>query len=89
MKEQSLADYYLKRLEKDAVNILGLHAEIEGLRYAGWLRTFLAVSLKLGVQFPLLSEIAQREYADATVDEMVQGEIPGRAGLVARQKGSS
>ncbi len=89
MKEQALADFYLSRLGKDAVNVLGLHAEIEGLRYAGWLRTFLAASLKLGAQFPLLSEIAQRECADAIVDEVVQGEIPGRAGFVARQKGSS
>jgi undecaprenyl phosphate-alpha-L-ara4FN deformylase len=89
MKEQALADYYLRKLAKDAANVLGLHAEIEGLRYAGWLRTFLAASLKLGAQFPLLSETARRECADAIVDEVVQGEIPGRAGFVARQKWSS
>jgi peptidoglycan/xylan/chitin deacetylase (PgdA/CDA1 family) len=88
-KEQALSNYYLSKLHEDAVNVLGLHAEIEGLRHAGWLRMFLAAALKLGAQFPLLSEIAQRECADATIDEVVQGEIPGRAGFVARQKGSS
>ena len=88
MKEQALADYYIARLRVDRVNVLGLHAEMEGLRYGSWLRTFLARSLELGAQFSLLSEIAQRERADAAVDEVIQKEIPGRAGLVAYQKGS-
>lgn len=86
MKEQGLADYYLARLKEDAVNVLGLHAEIEGLKYAGWLRAFLEKALRRGAQFPLLSEIARREAAGALADEVVLRQIPGRAGTVACQR---
>jgi len=89
MNEHALADYYLRSLREDCVNLLGLHAEIEGLRYAGWLRTFLARSLKVGAQFSLLSEIAQYECAMAAPDEVLHREIPGRAGTVACQKGTA
>ncbi len=86
MKEQGLADYYLARLKEDADNVLGLHAEIEGLKYAGWLRAFLEKALRRGAQFPLLSEIARREAAGALADEVVLRQIPGRAGTVACQR---
>lgn len=89
MNEQALADYYLHSLHQDSVNLLGLHAEIEGLSYAAWLRTFLAASLRRGAQFLLLSEIAQHERAMAAPDEVLHREIPGRAGNVACQKGSA
>ena len=87
MKEQALADYYLGRLKEYPVNILGLHAEIEGLKYLRWLRLFLTGSHKRGGRFPLLSEIARRESAAAQTDVMVQSEIAGRSGTVACQKG--
>jgi len=87
MNEQALADYYLRSLRQNCVNLLGLHAEIEGLRYAGWLRTFLAASLQRGAKFSLLSEIAQQESTVAGPDEVLRREIPGRAGTVACQRG--
>jgi undecaprenyl phosphate-alpha-L-ara4FN deformylase len=87
MNEQALADYYLRSLREDCVNLLGLHAEIEGIRYRGWLRRFLAASLRRGVQFSLLSDIARDERVLATADEVVCREIPGRAGTVACQSG--
>lgn len=89
MNQQALADYYLRRLREDRVNLLGLHAELEGLRYAGWLRTFLAASLRRGAQFLLLSTIAKQESSTAAADEVLSQEIPGRAGTVACQKGTA
>jgi undecaprenyl phosphate-alpha-L-ara4FN deformylase len=89
MNEERLADYYLHNLRQDSVNLLGLHAEMEGLRYAGWLRLFLARSLEAGAQFSLLSEIAQHESPTAAPDEVLSREIPGRAGTVACQKGTA
>ncbi len=89
INERTLSDYYLSRLRNSAVNVMGLHPEIEGIKHANWLHMFLAGSLKLGAQFPLLSEIAQRERAAAGIDEVVQREIPGRAGFVACQKGAA
>lgn len=88
INEDTIAGYYLDNLRQDRVNVLGLHSEFEGLRYAGWLRAFLAASVQRRAQFPLLSEIAQRVAGSAPVDEVVQLEIPGRAGPVACQKPS-
>ena len=87
MNEQLLADYYLRRLREDCVNLLGLHAEIEGLSYMGWLRTFLAASLQRGAKFLLLSSIAKEASVTAGTDEILHHEIPGRAGTVACQRG--
>jgi undecaprenyl phosphate-alpha-L-ara4FN deformylase len=89
MNQQALADYYLRSLREDRVNLLGLHAEIEGLRYAGWLRAFLAGSLRRGAQFLLLSTIAKQESSTAAADEVLSREVPGRAGTVACQKGTA
>lgn len=86
INEQALADYYLRNLREDRTNLLGLHAEIEGLSYSGWLRTFLTASLRRGAKFSLLSEIAQQERIMAAPDEVLYQEITGRAGNVACQK---
>src|SRR5262249_6978707 len=89
MNEQLLADYYLRRLRGDCINLLGLHAEIEGLNYSGWLRTFLAASLHRGAKFSLLSSIALQEQSMAAPAEIIYRKIPGRAGNVACQKKGS
>ncbi|HEY7321760.1 MAG TPA: polysaccharide deacetylase family protein [Candidatus Binatia bacterium] len=89
MNEEALADHYLRNLRQDSINLLGLHAEMEGLRYTAWLRAFLARSLAAGAQFSLLSEIAQQESFVAPPDEVLRREIPGRAGTVACQKGTA
>ena len=82
MNEQALADYYLHSLHQDSVNLLGLHAEMEGLRYAGWLRAFLARALEAGAQFSLLSEIARQESAVAAPDDLLCREISGETEVV-------
>lgn len=86
--EETIAGYYLDHLRQDTVNVLGLHAEFEGLKYGEWLRAFLAAAVERWAQFSLLSEIAQRMAGSAPTDEVVQLEIPGRAGAVACQKPS-
>jgi undecaprenyl phosphate-alpha-L-ara4FN deformylase len=86
MNEQGLPEYFLIRLREDRVNVLGLHAEFEGIQYRGWLRTFLAACRRRGVRFALLSDIARRYAGLAPVHQVVEREIPGRAGTVAWQK---
>ena len=88
ISEETIAGYYLDNLRQDTVNVLGLHAEFEGLRYGEWLRAFLAAAVERRAQFSLLSEVAQRMADSAPVDQVVQREIPGRAGVVACQKPS-
>ena len=86
--EETIAAYYLDHLKQDRLNVLGLHAEFEGLKYAGWLRVFLAAAVERRAQFLRLSEIAKRNAGSVKADEVVQLEIPGRAGAVACQKPS-
>jgi len=86
--EETIAGYYLDHLKQETLNVLGLHAEFEGLKYAGWLRAFLAAGIERRAQFSLLSEIARRNAGSAPTDEVVQRDIPGRAGAVACQKPS-
>jgi peptidoglycan/xylan/chitin deacetylase (PgdA/CDA1 family) len=78
-----LARYYLERLEPDRVNVLGLHAEAEGIHFSEWLRQFLAAASERGAAFRLLSEVAERERERAPARRVVSREIPGRAGTVA------
>lgn len=78
-----LARYYLERLEPDRVNVLGLHAEAEGIHFSEWLRQFLATASERGAAFRLLSEVADRERERAPQGRVASREIPGRAGTVA------
>ncbi len=82
---ENLADYYRSKLIEDSVNVLGLHAELEGLGSMKWLHEFLSRSQRDGDRFQLLTEVAQREGSTAPANDIVQKEIPGRAGLVACQ----
>jgi hypothetical protein len=44
-----IPEYYLSRLRTDTVNVLGLHAKIEGLRYRDWLWTFFTEARRAGL----------------------------------------
>ena len=44
-----IPEYYLSRLRTDTVNVLGLHAKIEGLRYRDWLWTFFTEARRAGI----------------------------------------
>jgi undecaprenyl phosphate-alpha-L-ara4FN deformylase len=80
---EELARYYLERLERDRVNVLGVHAEAEGIHFSEWLRQFLAAASERGAAFRLLSEVAERERERAPRGRVAAREIPGRSGAVA------
>jgi hypothetical protein len=44
-----IPEYYLSRIRTDTVNVLGLHAKIEGLRCGGWLWTFFTEVRRAGL----------------------------------------
>jgi len=83
MGEDDLARYYLDRLEPGALQVLGLHAEVEGLSFTRWLPQFLSQAQERGVEFRLLSTVAERERARAPTRDIIHRSIPGRAGAVA------
>jgi undecaprenyl phosphate-alpha-L-ara4FN deformylase len=74
----------LSRLRPDALNVLTIHAEVEGMSRAGLFREFLDMARSRGLNFVPLHHFI--EAADQVpTDEVVQSGIPGREGAVCWQ----
>lgn len=82
-RKQDLAAWYCDHLVPDRLNVVGLHAEAEGIHYGEWLRDWLAVLRAQGIAFASLPEVALRERARAATRRVVARELPGRVGAVA------
>lgn len=77
-------DYLLARLHPTRLNVFTLHAETEGMGYAGFLVDFLEALRGRNVTFRTLTEVAA-EITQAPYHFLEQGTVPGRAGEVALQ----
>ena len=77
-----LADWYEAHLAPDRLNVIGVHAEAEGIHFAEWLRRWLDV-LRSRVSFVPLADVAERERGCAATRRVVALELPGRVGPVA------
>jgi len=84
-----LADWYDENLVPDALNVIGLHAEAEGLALAGWLRAWLRNLRVQGVALVSLSDIVAREREQAALRPVVARDLPGRSGSVSCPETSS
>lgn len=85
---ERLADHYLALLKPDALNVLTVHAELEGMRYHAWFHAFLIEARRRGVRLVALREAAQATLArrDAIpVCDLIDGEVEGRSGTLAVQ----
>ncbi len=86
--EQGLEQRYLDWLKPDALNVLTIHAELEGMGKFELFRRFLTLAQREGVQFVNLETLAQ-EYLDQperiAVCDLVAGEVDGRSGTLAVQ----
>ena len=80
-----LSDEYLGWLRPDALEVMTIHAEIEGMAYLEWFTGFLDASRAAGVRFVALGEEAEALDDTLPVADLVQGEIPGRSGTLAVQ----
>jgi undecaprenyl phosphate-alpha-L-ara4FN deformylase len=81
-RTDELAPWYLARLEPGP-QVIGLHAEAEGLHFSGWLRRFLGAAQAQGVRFTRLSSLAESVRASAPTRPVEWRRIPGRADPVA------
>ncbi|HNZ58816.1 MAG TPA: polysaccharide deacetylase family protein [Syntrophorhabdaceae bacterium] len=82
----TLTRYFLDAL-KDGLNIMTVHTELEGNRWAGFLDGFLRETLKSGYTYNRLIEIAEECKAlPVETCEMRFGYVDGRAGEVSLQK---
>jgi peptidoglycan/xylan/chitin deacetylase (PgdA/CDA1 family) len=78
-----LADWYERHLAPDRLNVVGLHAEAEGIHFARWFGEWLARLRAARVRFVRLSEVAERERLRARAARVELRAIPGRADAVA------
>ena len=87
---QVLTAYYLNILT-DGLNILTVHAEIEGKQWIGFLEAFIKKTIERGFTYRRLIDIAE-EYAqnpDVPTCCIEYGFVDGRAGEVCVQAKSS
>lgn len=85
---EKLVDHYIDLLQPHKLNVLTIHAELEGMHYKNWFEGILKACKQKGVQFVLLADIAQNLLKDRQiipVCELIQAEIDGRSGMLAVQ----
>jgi undecaprenyl phosphate-alpha-L-ara4FN deformylase len=86
--EEKLNEYYFSLLKPDKPNIFTMHAEIEGMAKLNWFKTFLIFLKSKKVVFKKMEEVAKESLAhpeNIPVCDFIQGEVPGRSGVLAVQ----
>jgi hypothetical protein len=86
--DEKIVPHYLSLLRDDAVNVLTIHAEIEGMGRRELFRALLAACRARGIDFIRLDDYAKQLLANRAaipVRDQVQAEIDGRSGFVATQ----
>jgi peptidoglycan/xylan/chitin deacetylase (PgdA/CDA1 family) len=87
--EERIVDYYLSLLQPDRLNVLTIHAEIEGMRKKSLFRAFLDTIKKRRIQTVKLDTWAHdilRVPSSIPVCALVHGTLDGRSGSLAVQK---
>jgi undecaprenyl phosphate-alpha-L-ara4FN deformylase len=85
---ETLAARYVQWLRLEQPNIFTIHAELEGMRHLEWFREILSFFKQAGCHFSTLADIAKETLLERSlvpVCELIQGEVPGRSGLLAKQ----
>jgi undecaprenyl phosphate-alpha-L-ara4FN deformylase len=81
-------EYILSHVRPDALNVLTVHAEVEGIVKAEMFRDFLEMARTRGISFVPLGQLLDGSEAIES-DSIIAHEIPGRQGWVACQKHGS
>jgi peptidoglycan/xylan/chitin deacetylase (PgdA/CDA1 family) len=80
---EKIIDHYISLLKTNELNVLTIHPEIESMKYLEWFRSLLMELKKQNIEFTTFNEIAKS--SDFPTCELVQEEIEGRSGKLARQ----
>jgi peptidoglycan/xylan/chitin deacetylase (PgdA/CDA1 family) len=86
--DETIVAHYLSLLKPDRVNVLTIHAEIEGMGKRSLFRALLAALRGAGVEFIRLDDLARDLLANPNsipVCDQSMASIDGRSGLVAVQ----
>jgi undecaprenyl phosphate-alpha-L-ara4FN deformylase len=87
--DDRIVAHYLTLLRGDRLNVITLHAEIEGMGRRRLFRELLAACRQQGVAFVRLDEVARElrsSRAAIPICDQVMAKIDGRSGLVATQR---
>jgi peptidoglycan/xylan/chitin deacetylase (PgdA/CDA1 family) len=83
-----LTDFYLSQLVDNTPNTLTTHAEIEGMNYLLWFKTFLMEAKARHIEFIKVEDIAKDCLANRNtipICDLIQGTVDGRSGTLALQ----
>ena len=87
--DEKIVDHYLGLLSAEHVNVVTLHAEIEGMGRRKLFQDLLTRCREAGVEFVRMDDYATtllKDRAAIPTRDQVQGAIDGRSGLVAVQR---
>ena len=87
--ETSIVAHYLGLLRTESLNVLTIHAEIEGMQKVNLFEQLLKEAKQAGVTFTTMEEIAHRLLQDRDairVCVVEEGKVDGRSGLLASQR---
>ena len=87
---EQLTETYHTQIGKQSLNILTIHAELEGMAFIDWFTQFLDDSLAKGITFVPLETIANdllKHKEKLPRLPMVQGTVDGRSGTLAMHSG--
>jgi len=90
--EKSIIDHYLSLLRPDRLNVLTIHAELEGMKHLALFRAFLERIKTQAIQVIRLEDFARdliKISSAIPVCDLVAGTIEGRSGTLSVQKSSA
>lgn len=78
--------YLLSLLKESGLNVLAVHAEVEGMRLRAVFEDFLRKSLAMGFSFDTLGSLLPADGSSLPSGRIARGCVPGREGWVAVQE---
>jgi undecaprenyl phosphate-alpha-L-ara4FN deformylase len=85
LSDRNYNEYLLSLLTEDRVNVLTIHAEVEGMSKSGLFEEFLRLARDRDISFIPLGSLLPEDLSTIPTGVMDKGIIPGREGWVAVQ----
>jgi undecaprenyl phosphate-alpha-L-ara4FN deformylase len=85
---EDLTGFYCQWLEEEKVNVLTIHAELEGMRFYEWFQRLIQAFQAAGVSFVNLGDVARfclKNPSQIPYHSLDQGTVDGRSGTLAVQ----
>jgi undecaprenyl phosphate-alpha-L-ara4FN deformylase len=83
---ESITEHYMKLIQPECLNVLTLHAELEGMTYLNWFKEFLMECIAHRIKTVPLKTIAHKlleKKSTIPALPILQGTVDGRSGMLA------